>query len=807
MHPSKACVRFFVMVSLAVLLAALSVGSAVAGPPGPTLTVDQLQTRIDAHGGSMSGYLKTVVKGATVIDIPVTVLAVTTGFGSGPADMSSLILFQATGPEIDRIGGIASGMSGSPIYVNDYGEYKLVGALSYGDMFTTGGTGLATPIGAMAAVQSGSGFASVPRNLQRAVVLDGQVKDQIVIASDASAVKSAPGNTIVAKPLAAVFIGGLDPKSPMYKAYAKTLESKGVDVVPLAGGLSAMTSTYNSPFRAGSAVAVLAARGDMWVGGVGTVTYVDGNNVLAFGHPAFWDGTSGLYLCNAWIDGIWPSTYTPYKLGRPAAVRGTLVQDRTAGIMGIDGLKPEDVPVTATAVNTANGKVAESTAWMPRFVADSASGNYYGIAPVGAYIAGSRVFDAVLNPGSAVTLTTVTVSDETTTYRLVRRNVYSNGYDIPSAVVSDVDDIVGSLQNVNANGIAHARVLSVDLQTTFSPTRKEAEIVDITVSGGLKSGENTVTVSFHQFGQSATQTVDVALDIPDGVALTGSLSVVSVNNSDESDGSSVGTASKPKDTGAPGGTSRSNIDRSTVKEVVDQLNEAVDNSIMAIRYQPSTGSGGSPVDPSAGSESEPDAIETTYSAPWVVSGDVTKAAIEMSVASSDNPVSYGGAPTIGCRFSSNDAAGKVEVTGLGGSPDRFEFTDGWASFSTPPLRRNTRLVITFLGDDFTLPAQQTLSVGVRAKTTLSASRRLLARGGGVTLTAHVLPKATGGKIAFQRRSGSTWKTIKTVSVPSGGAVAYTYTPGITGSVKVRARFTGSAMNRSSNSGTITLHIR
>ncbi len=71
------------------------------------------------------------------------------------------------------------------------------------------------------------------------------------------------------------------------------------------------------------------------------------------GHPhcgrvrpshAFYEGDSGLYLCNAWIDGVWPSTYMAYKLGRPAAVRGTLTQDRLAGIVGVDGIKPVDDP-------------------------------------------------------------------------------------------------------------------------------------------------------------------------------------------------------------------------------------------------------------------------------------------------------------------------------------------------------------------------------------------------------------------------------------------------------------------------------
>ena len=66
----------------------------------------------------------------------------------------TLILFEASDREIDRIGGIAAGMSGSPVYVDDGGVDKLVGALSYGDWFTLDGMGLATPIEYMAAIEA-----------------------------------------------------------------------------------------------------------------------------------------------------------------------------------------------------------------------------------------------------------------------------------------------------------------------------------------------------------------------------------------------------------------------------------------------------------------------------------------------------------------------------------------------------------------------------------------------------------------------------------------------------------------------------
>ncbi len=115
-----------------VLLAAVFAAPALAAPPGSTVSLSELQTLLDA--GPVTGHFDTVLLGDTVESIPVNVLAIV-------PDMipdGALILFEATGPAIDRIGGLAEGMSGSPLYVDDGGTLKLAGAVSQGDIFTTG---------------------------------------------------------------------------------------------------------------------------------------------------------------------------------------------------------------------------------------------------------------------------------------------------------------------------------------------------------------------------------------------------------------------------------------------------------------------------------------------------------------------------------------------------------------------------------------------------------------------------------------------------------------------------------------------
>ena len=85
----------------------------------------------------MQGYAKTVISGDTIETFPVEVLGVT-----GSDSMGYQILIRAGGDVIERSGGIAQGMSGSPVYIDG----RLAGAIAYGKAFTDPHYCLLTPI-------------------------------------------------------------------------------------------------------------------------------------------------------------------------------------------------------------------------------------------------------------------------------------------------------------------------------------------------------------------------------------------------------------------------------------------------------------------------------------------------------------------------------------------------------------------------------------------------------------------------------------------------------------------------------------
>ena len=511
--------RLSTVLAIATMFFVLTTSVAMAATPEPTMGLAELQQRLDASPtGTIQGHMKTVLKGKDIVDINVDVLAIT-----GPTQQS-LILFEANGPEIDRIGGIAAGMSGSPIYVDNGGVDEVIGALSYGEYFTKGGTGLATPIDSMVALETTYPM-SVPLVLSAPVATDSGLKTSVILTQDPAAFKAAANaGALVASPLSSVFVGGIDPRSSMFKSYSAHMKAAGLNVVPLESALGE-SNNFETDFVPGASIAAMATRGDMWVGGIGTVTRTNGDSVLAFGHPAFWTGAGSLYMDNAWIDGVWPSLAEPYKMGRPGAVRGTITQDRSAGILGQLGVvAPESESlVSAHAVNADSGVATDSAVYIPRKIIDSSSDDFYGLAPMAAYVAGERLIDAYSFAGSALTTTTVVVSDGTRLYTLVRANIVDDSYSLDQSVTNDVDEMVGTFQMVNDGGLFHADIVSVKLESKLTSARRTADIADVSVTGGLHYGVNVVHVSLLQHGVAATRTIDVPITIPSGVPLTGTL--------------------------------------------------------------------------------------------------------------------------------------------------------------------------------------------------------------------------------------------------------------------------------------------
>jgi hypothetical protein len=163
------------------------------------------------------------------------------------------------------------------------------------------------------------------------------------------------GHTLIpiATPLS---MGGLHSKA--LKVFAPQFRAMGLSTLQGVGGISlgvsakATGESGGSPFEPGSNIVVSLVRGDLDVSAGGTVTYVDGNRLYAFGHNLLELGFTELPMQKAKAITVFPSLESSFKILEPGEVAGTIRQDRGMGIYGIIGEIPRMVPIQVHLVTS-----------------------------------------------------------------------------------------------------------------------------------------------------------------------------------------------------------------------------------------------------------------------------------------------------------------------------------------------------------------------------------------------------------------------------------------------------------------------
>ncbi len=95
--------------------------------------------------------------------------------------------------------------------------------------------------------------------------------------------------------------------------------------------------------------------GDMGVGADGTVTYVDGSHVYAFGHRFLDIGATALPFARAEVITLLPNVNTSFKLSTAREWMGSISQDRNTAISGELGVRPPMVPMSLSVTRSSSG--------------------------------------------------------------------------------------------------------------------------------------------------------------------------------------------------------------------------------------------------------------------------------------------------------------------------------------------------------------------------------------------------------------------------------------------------------------------
>jgi hypothetical protein len=257
-----------------------------------------------------------------------------------------LILGRVSGIGLEKA-GIIAGMSGSPIYVDG----KIVGALAYGWPFSKDPICGITPIQSMLDIRHAPPAPPVPiaGSASTAALLSAFTSEHFAGSLDdlLKPFQAVSPEGIAALPLPVSFGGAATPG----KLFQRVAEEANWMTVP--SGASA-ASTGSAPGKAGedltlkpgSAVATQLLSGDMDLSATGTVTWVDGNSVLAFGHPFLSMGPVSMPMAEARVLTVLPSIFRSFKFAATGPVLGSITQDRSTGILGTFGTRAPMVPIT-----------------------------------------------------------------------------------------------------------------------------------------------------------------------------------------------------------------------------------------------------------------------------------------------------------------------------------------------------------------------------------------------------------------------------------------------------------------------------
>lgn len=308
----------------------------------------------------MRGYGLSVFQGTRIERFPLVVVG---KLKSAIGDQDMILVKLQGGYPVNHGTGIIAGMSGSPVYING----RLIGAIGYGWPFSKEAIGGVTPIQAMMqelpsrkskpmSVKSTPPIAGISGEfkLEESLYASGKKYNKVAITAG---YQVKPGvyspDTMVMTPVSSLLeIQGFSGKT--VERFQDELKKFGLQPVAVPGG-GKMQSRSIPRLQPGSAVGVTFIDGDLYMGGNGTMTYRKGDTVLAFGHPFMYMGKTKIPFHAAYIQGILPSLYRPFKFSSSIDMVGTLVEDRLFAVSARLGEKPPMIPVTVDVVDQEKG--------------------------------------------------------------------------------------------------------------------------------------------------------------------------------------------------------------------------------------------------------------------------------------------------------------------------------------------------------------------------------------------------------------------------------------------------------------------
>ena len=301
----------------------------------------------------LHGIGRTVFSGNRVEEFQVEIL----GLLNNISPKQVVILARLSGGPLAQT-GILQGMSGSPVYIDG----KLLGAVALGFPFSKESIAGIQPIEQMVSESSldapvpGARFPSPSQASFWNFYRHGAY----------ASIAANPTESSVTTPFGHLSPLGIPLSfSGFTPATLQTLSAgfQGLGFQPAAGlsgqisehSASNMTSQTSQTIVPGSMISVGLLTGDLNMTADGTVTYVDGKRVYAFGHRFLDIGSVEMPFAHSEVIALVPNVNSSFKLSAPQAWAGSILSDRASAVSGEIGRSAHTVPLEVDVHSSSTG--------------------------------------------------------------------------------------------------------------------------------------------------------------------------------------------------------------------------------------------------------------------------------------------------------------------------------------------------------------------------------------------------------------------------------------------------------------------
>ena len=273
----------------------------------------------DVHPG-LHGVGRTVFQGERIEEFQVEIL----GLLENVAPRQTIVLARLSGGPLAET-GVIQGMSGSPVYING----KLLGAVALGFPFAK------EPICGIQPIEN--------------MIADAKLTEK---PGRAQWAPPSGGGEMANLPVPVSFSGF---SSEALTAYATGFSNLGFRLQQGVAQNSKSTRSAADEVVPGSMISVGLITGDMNMTADGTVTYVNGKHVYAFGHRFLDAGPVEMPFAHSEVIVTLPTVNSSFKISAPHAWIGTILSDRATAVAGEIGRAAHTVPLTITVNSSTTG--------------------------------------------------------------------------------------------------------------------------------------------------------------------------------------------------------------------------------------------------------------------------------------------------------------------------------------------------------------------------------------------------------------------------------------------------------------------